>query len=87
LHLKNDICRNWFDESTVANLTTSTSFKYFAVNGNTLFAMNELPINTNNGLFDEEYFGKIFSFFRNTSDYSTLSGIIGKKYLDIKFSS
>jgi hypothetical protein len=55
LHLKNDISRNWFDESTVVNITASNSFKYFAVNGNTLFAMNELSINTNNGLFDEEY--------------------------------
>ncbi|CAF2041102.1 unnamed protein product [Rotaria magnacalcarata] len=50
LHLKNDICRNGLDESTFENLMGSSSFKYFAVNGNTLFAMNELPINLNNGL-------------------------------------
>jgi hypothetical protein len=49
--LKNDICRNWLDETTFANLITSTSFKYFAVNGNTLFAVNELPISVNNGQF------------------------------------
>jgi hypothetical protein len=29
---------------------TSTRFKYFAVNGNTLFAINELPVKVNNGL-------------------------------------
>ncbi|CAF5043394.1 unnamed protein product, partial [Rotaria sp. Silwood1] len=29
---------------------TSSSFKYFAINGNTLFAMNELPITVNNGM-------------------------------------
>ncbi|CAF3528801.1 unnamed protein product [Adineta steineri] len=46
LHLKNDICRNWLDESTFAN----TTFKYFAINGNTLFAMNELPYNANDGM-------------------------------------
>ncbi|CAF0816396.1 unnamed protein product [Rotaria sp. Silwood1] len=50
LHLKNDICRNWLDESTFENLMTSSSFKYFAINGNTLFAMNELPITVNNGM-------------------------------------
>ncbi|CAF4372099.1 unnamed protein product, partial [Rotaria sp. Silwood2] len=50
LHLKNDICRNWLDESTFENLMTSSSFKYFAINGNTLFAMKELPHNVNNGM-------------------------------------
>lgn len=45
LHLKNDICRNWLDESTFTNIT----FKYFAINGNTLFAMSELPITDNHG--------------------------------------
>ncbi|CAF1075055.1 unnamed protein product [Adineta steineri] len=50
LHLKNDICRNWLDETTFANLMTSTRFKYFAVNENTLFAINELPISINNGM-------------------------------------
>ncbi|CAF1049998.1 unnamed protein product [Adineta steineri] len=29
---------------------TSTRFKYFAVNENTLFAINELPISINNGM-------------------------------------
>jgi hypothetical protein len=29
----------------------SANFKYFAVNGNTLFAINELPTNVNNGSF------------------------------------
>ncbi|UJR09856.1 hypothetical protein I4U23_014078 [Adineta vaga] len=50
LHLKNDICRNWLDETTFTNLMTSTRFKYFAVNDNTLFAISELPINMNNGM-------------------------------------
>ncbi|CAF0840966.1 unnamed protein product [Rotaria sordida] len=50
LHLKNDIYRNWLDESTFENIMTSSSFKYFAINGNTLFAMNELPSNVNNGM-------------------------------------
>ncbi|CAF0874456.1 unnamed protein product [Adineta ricciae] len=50
LHLKNDICRNWLDETTFANLMTSTRFKYFAVNDNTLFAINELPISVNNSM-------------------------------------
>ena len=49
--MKNDICRSWSDETTFANLITSTCFKYFAVNGNTLFAINELPISFNNGRF------------------------------------
>ncbi|CAF4489489.1 unnamed protein product, partial [Rotaria sp. Silwood2] len=49
LHLKNDICRNWLDETTFANSMTSTQFKYFAVNGNTLLAVTELPITVNNG--------------------------------------
>ncbi|CAF1114250.1 unnamed protein product, partial [Rotaria sordida] len=50
LHLKNDICRNWLDETTFSNSMTSTQFKYFAVNGNTLFAITELPISVNNGM-------------------------------------
>ncbi|CAF5133569.1 unnamed protein product, partial [Rotaria sp. Silwood1] len=48
LHLKNDICRNWLDETTFTNSMASTNFKYFAVNGNTLFAITELPISVNN---------------------------------------
>lgn len=50
LHLKNDICRNWLDENTFANQITSTRFQYFAINGNTLFAINELPHKVNNGM-------------------------------------
>ncbi|CAF0784608.1 unnamed protein product [Adineta ricciae] len=46
LHLKDDICRNWLDES----IFTNTTFKYFAINGNTLFAMSELPITDNHGM-------------------------------------
>ena len=51
--MKNDICRNYLDESTFATLMQSNSFKYFAMNGNTLFALNELPITVNNGALDE----------------------------------
>ncbi|CAF1611172.1 unnamed protein product [Rotaria sp. Silwood1] len=50
LHLKNDICRNWLDETTFTNSMASTNFKYFAVNGNTLFAITELPISVNNDM-------------------------------------
>ncbi|CAM4913980.1 unnamed protein product [Rotaria socialis] len=50
LHLKNDICRNGLDETTFTNSMTSTQFKYFAVNGNNLFAISELPMNANNGM-------------------------------------
>lgn len=50
LHLKNDICRNGLDESTFANSMTSSRFKYFALNDNTLFAINELPMKVNGGM-------------------------------------
>ena len=53
-YLQNGIHRNALDETTLTDLPPSTSFQYFAVNGNTLFAMSELPVSTNNGSFIDQ---------------------------------
>lgn len=78
------IHRNGLDETTLTDLPPSTSFQYFAVNGNTLFAMSELPISTNDGLLidDINIVGKKNVIFRNADDSSPLSRFIWQKYLD-----
>lgn len=87
LHLQNDIHQNRLDETTLTDLPPSTSFKYFAANGNTLFAISELPINTNNGLFDRDERNRIERMnCRNADDSTSLSRSIRKEYLDIEFS-